>query len=189
MEDAMPNGNEPTDGQAELATQAEKGDDRGLITRRNFLGIAGAGVVGATLGSKLLPQSLMKRVPSTSRLVRNTASTTNLTFWNSFTASDRPFVEAIVAKYNASQSKVHIDMTIMPGDVLQEKLLVSLGTGTGPNISTAPEALDKQYRSSLTPASSSPSISPTARTESTVRCCRPVSSPLPPGEANFTECR
>jgi multiple sugar transport system substrate-binding protein len=138
MEDAMPNGNTPIDGRAELVTQAEKGDDRGLITRRNFLGIAGAGVVGATLGSKLLPQSVMKRVPSTSRLVRNTASTTNLTFWNSFTASDRPFVEAIVAKYNASQSKVHIDMTIMPGDVLQEKLLVSLGTGTGPNISTAP---------------------------------------------------
>ena len=43
-----------------------------------------------------------------------------------------------MAKYSTSQSKVHIDMTIMPGDVLQEKLLVSLGTGTGPNISTAP---------------------------------------------------
>ncbi len=61
-----------------------------------------------------------------------------ITFWNSFTASDRPFVEAIVAKYNSSQSKVHVNMTIMPGDVLAQKLEVSLATGQGPDISTAP---------------------------------------------------
>lgn len=65
-------------------------------------------------------------------------SKVTLTFWNSFTASDKPFVEAIVAKYNATQDKVFINMTIMPGDVLQEKLEVSLGTGTGPDIPTAP---------------------------------------------------
>jgi multiple sugar transport system substrate-binding protein len=122
---------------AEPSGQAEDGAGRPLITRRNFLGVAGAGVVGATLGAKLLPQGLSQRTPA-SRLVRNAPSTTTLTFWNSYTASDRPFVEAIVNKYNSSQSKVHIAMTIMPGDVLQEKLLVSLGTGTGPNISTAP---------------------------------------------------
>jgi multiple sugar transport system substrate-binding protein len=41
-------------------------------------------------------------------------------------------VEAIVAKFNGSQSKVHVDMTIMPGDVLAQKLEISLATGTGP---------------------------------------------------------
>jgi multiple sugar transport system substrate-binding protein len=108
------------------------------ITRRNFLGMAGAGVVGATLGAKLLPQASSQKRASGARVIRNAASTTTLTFWNSYTASDRPFVEAIVAKYNSTQSKVHIKMSIMPNDVLQEKLLISLGTGTGPNISTAP---------------------------------------------------
>jgi multiple sugar transport system substrate-binding protein len=101
------------------------------ISRRNFLGVAGVGLLGAAVaGSKVTPRALT--------LKSNVTKPTTLTFWNSFTASDKPFVEAIVAKYNSSQSKVHIDMTIMPGDVLQQKLEVALGTGTGPDISTAP---------------------------------------------------
>jgi multiple sugar transport system substrate-binding protein len=110
------------------------------VSRRNFLGIAGAGALAASLaGSKLGSVALRGAVPNKDWSFRNATKTTTLTFWNSFTASDKPFVEAIVAKYNATQKLVHIDMTIMPGDVLQEKLLVAMGTGTGPDIPTAPD--------------------------------------------------
>jgi multiple sugar transport system substrate-binding protein len=108
------------------------------LSRRNFLGLAGAGVIGVTLAGSKVGSHLVKTAAPERRFTSNVTKATTLTFWNSFTASDRPFVEAIVAKYNSTQSKVHINMTIMPGDVLQEKLLISLGTGTGPDIPTAP---------------------------------------------------
>ena len=93
---------------AALWTKAKRGRSYRNLHVRNFLGMAGAGVVGATLGAKLLPQALSQKRASGAPAIRNAASTTGLTFWNSYTASDRPFVEAIVAKYNSSQSKVHI---------------------------------------------------------------------------------
>lgn len=103
----------------------------GPITRRSFLGVAGAGVLGAAMaGSKLSPRAMTLKSSGT--------KPTTLKFWNSYTASDKPFVEAIVAKYNSTQKSVHIDMTIMPGDVLADKLEVSLATGSGPDISTVP---------------------------------------------------
>jgi multiple sugar transport system substrate-binding protein len=101
------------------------------MTRRSFLGVAGAGALGAAVaGSKLAPRAFT--------LKSNVAKPTTLKFWNSYTASDKPFVEAIVAKYNSMQKNVHIDMTIMPGNVLADKLEVSLATGSGPDISTVP---------------------------------------------------
>jgi multiple sugar transport system substrate-binding protein len=58
-----------------------------------------------------------------------------ITFWNSFTAADRPFVEEIVQNFNDSQDDVAVDMDIQPGDVLQQKLLPAYVAGEGPTIS------------------------------------------------------
>ncbi|MEU9889420.1 ABC transporter substrate-binding protein [Sphaerisporangium sp. NPDC051011] len=68
-----------------------------------------------------------------------------LKFWNGFTGPDRAAVEGIVSKYNASQNKVKIEMEIMPWDVFFEKLLPSLGSGTGPDISAMDTAQIPQY--------------------------------------------
>jgi multiple sugar transport system substrate-binding protein len=64
------------------------------------------------------------------------STTTHITFWNSFTASDRPAVEALVAKFNATQQSVKVDMTIMPADVLGQKLLPAYAAHKGPTITT-----------------------------------------------------
>lgn len=106
------------------------------LSRRNFLGVAGASVLGATLsGSKLLGGAASKS-PDTTKSLRSfvTPKPVTLTFWNSYTSTDKPFIEAIVSKFNSMQSKVNIDMTIMPGNVLAEKLEVSMATGVGPAI-------------------------------------------------------
>jgi multiple sugar transport system substrate-binding protein len=71
--------------------------------------------------------------------------TTTITFWNSFTASDRPAVEALVAKFNKSQSKYKIKMTISPADVLAQKLLPAYASGTGPTITTLDASQVPEY--------------------------------------------
>jgi multiple sugar transport system substrate-binding protein len=68
-----------------------------------------------------------------------------LKFWNGFTGPDRAAVEGIVSKYNASQNKVKIEMEIMPWDVFFDKLLPSLGSGTGPDIAAMDTAQIPQY--------------------------------------------
>jgi multiple sugar transport system substrate-binding protein len=60
--------------------------------------------------------------------------TINLTFWNGLTGPDRPAVEHIVSDFNASQKKIHISMSIMPWDVLYQKLLPAYGAHKGPDI-------------------------------------------------------
>lgn len=57
-----------------------------------------------------------------------------ITFWNSFTGPDRPGVEGLVKKFNDSQKKVHVDLTIMPGDVMGQKLLPAFQSKTGPTV-------------------------------------------------------
>jgi multiple sugar transport system substrate-binding protein len=60
--------------------------------------------------------------------------TTTITFWNGFTGPDRPALEALVKKFNASHSDMKIDMTIMPWDVFYEKLLPSWAAQKGPDL-------------------------------------------------------
>ena len=110
--------------------EAQLGETSGEMSRRKFLGV-GAGLLGAAAAGSSLARHAIA-------LKSTTTKPTTLTFWNSYTASDRPFVEAIVAKFNSSQKSVYIDMTIMPGDVLADKVEVSLATGVGPDITTVP---------------------------------------------------
>src|SRR5687768_3250317 len=57
-----------------------------------------------------------------------------LTFWNGFTGPDRPSVEAITADFTAANPDSPVVMDIMPWDSLMQKLLTSLGSGSGPDI-------------------------------------------------------
>lgn len=57
-----------------------------------------------------------------------------LTFWNGFSDADRPAVEELVRRFNESQSKVQIDMTITKWDVMFQKLLPAYSAGKGPDI-------------------------------------------------------
>ena len=70
---------------------------------------------------------------------------TTITFWNSFTAADRPFVEQIVQNFNDSQDDVVVDMDIQPGDVLQQKLLPAYVAGEGPTISAMDASVFPSY--------------------------------------------
>jgi multiple sugar transport system substrate-binding protein len=57
-----------------------------------------------------------------------------LSFWNGLTGPDRPAVEHLVSEFNASQKQVHITMSVMPWDVLYQKLLPAYGAHKGPAI-------------------------------------------------------
>lgn len=60
--------------------------------------------------------------------------TINLSFWNGLTGPDRPAVEHLVSEFNSSQSKIHISMSVMPWDVLYQKLLPAYGAHKGPDL-------------------------------------------------------
>lgn len=68
-----------------------------------------------------------------------------ITFWNSYTASDRPAVEALVQQFNDSQDGVVVDMTIQPGDVLSDTLLPAYQAGEGPTIVTLDASMVPSY--------------------------------------------
>src|SRR4051794_24981104 len=68
-----------------------------------------------------------------------------LTFWNGFTGPDRPALEAIVKKFNASQDKVKINMTVMPWDVFFQKLLPAYAAKKGPDIAAMDTVQLAQY--------------------------------------------
>lgn len=72
---------------------------------------------------------------------------TTITFWNSFTSDDRPAVEALVKKFNASQQGVTIKMTVMPADVLGQKLLPAYASGKGPTLTTLDASQLPEYAS------------------------------------------
>jgi len=57
-----------------------------------------------------------------------------LTYWNGFTASDRPVMEANVAEFNKSHPNIQIKMDIQPWDSIFQKLLPSMKSGSDPDI-------------------------------------------------------
>lgn len=57
-----------------------------------------------------------------------------VTFWNSFTGSDRPYLEQIVSEFNESQDEVFVDMLIMPQDTLYQRLMTSFIAGDAPDL-------------------------------------------------------
>lgn len=70
---------------------------------------------------------------------------TTITFWNSYTSSDRPAVEELVRRFNDSQDQYQVDMTIQPNDVLSDTLLPAYNAGEGPTIVTIDASLVPAY--------------------------------------------
>lgn len=70
-----------------------------------------------------------------------------LSFWNGFTGPDRTAVEGLVKKYNESQDKVEVSMTISPWDVFFQKLLPSIASGDGPDLMAMDSAQLPSYAS------------------------------------------
>lgn len=68
-----------------------------------------------------------------------------ISFWNSYTASDRPAVEALVEQFNDSQEDVVVEMTIQPNDVLSDTLLPAYQAGQGPTIVALDASLVPSY--------------------------------------------
>jgi multiple sugar transport system substrate-binding protein len=91
--------------------------------------VAGAALVAASVGSGK---------PAARQAV-------TVTFWNGFTGPDRPALEALVKKFNATHPDIKIEMTIMPWDVFYEKLLPSWGAGKGPDLVGFDSAQLPQY--------------------------------------------
>jgi multiple sugar transport system substrate-binding protein len=75
----------------------------------------------------------------------STNGVTHITFWNSFTSDDKPAVEHIVSEFNSSHKSIHVDMTIQPDDVLQQKLLPAYSAGKGPTITSLDASQLPQY--------------------------------------------
>lgn len=73
------------------------------------------------------------------------AGVTMITFWNSYTSSDRPAVEELVRRFNESQDQYKVDMTIQPNDVLSDTLLPAYNAGQGPTIVTIDASLVPAY--------------------------------------------
>jgi multiple sugar transport system substrate-binding protein len=58
-----------------------------------------------------------------------------ITFWNTFTSSDRPAVEELVNRFNqAHAGQYKVDMTIQAGDVQAQKLMPAYQAGQGPTV-------------------------------------------------------
>ncbi|MFB9279290.1 ABC transporter substrate-binding protein [Cohnella cellulosilytica] len=67
-----------------------------------------------------------------------------ITYWNGFSGSDRPVLEALVKKFNSSQDQIEVKMEIMNWDVLYQKLTTASATGQGPDfIAFGPENIAK----------------------------------------------
>ena len=76
-----------------------------------------------------------------------------LTYWNGFTASDRPVMENTVAVFNNTHPNIQIQMDIEPWDTLYQKLLPSMKSGGDPDIVSLEQTVLPQYASAgvLTP--------------------------------------
>ena len=68
-----------------------------------------------------------------------------LTFWNGFTGPDRPALEEIVRRFNASHPKIKVRMQIMPWDTFFQKLLPIYASGKGPVIAGMASEQMPQY--------------------------------------------
>ena len=76
------------------------------------------------------------------------ADVVTLTFWNGFTASDQPKLEAVVKKFNDTHPNIQVAMDIMPWDTMYQKLLPSWKTGGDPDMAVIGYNLIPQYAES-----------------------------------------
>lgn len=73
------------------------------------------------------------------------AQPVELTFWNGFTASDRPFLEAILQEFNETHPDIQVVMDIQPWDTMYQKLLPSWTSGGEPDLAAMSYNVIPQY--------------------------------------------
>ena len=71
-----------------------------------------------------------------------------ITFWNGFTASDQPKLEAVVKQFNDTHANTQVAMDIMPWDTEYQKLIPSWTTGGDPDMAVIGYNLIPQYAES-----------------------------------------
>jgi multiple sugar transport system substrate-binding protein len=64
----------------------------------------------------------------------SSGGTTTLTFWSR--DSQKDFIAPIIDKYNASQKKIHVKLTLIPQAEFVQKLGTAAATGTGPDVTS-----------------------------------------------------
>jgi ABC-type glycerol-3-phosphate transport system substrate-binding protein len=72
--------------------------------------------------------------PATSNTIGSSGAATTLTFWNGFTGSDLPGIQAVTKKFTDANPNIKVNMDVEPWDTLMQKLLSSMSTGTGPDV-------------------------------------------------------
>ena len=72
--------------------------------------------------------------PAMSNTIGSSGASTTLTFWNGFTGSDLPGVQAVTKKFTDANPNIKVSMDVQPWDTLMQKLLSSMSTGTGPDV-------------------------------------------------------
>ncbi|MFN8490180.1 MAG: ABC transporter substrate-binding protein [Caldilineaceae bacterium] len=83
----------------------------------------------------ILASCAMPSAPgSTGQASSSSGQPVTLTYWNGFTASDRPVMEGNVAEFNKTHPNIQIKMDIQPWDTIFQKLLPSLKAGSEPDI-------------------------------------------------------
>ena len=65
---------------------------------------------------------------------KSSGGTTVLTFWSR--DSQKDFIQPIIDKYNASQKKIQVKVTVIPAAEFVQKLGTAAATGTGPDLTS-----------------------------------------------------
>jgi multiple sugar transport system substrate-binding protein len=87
-----------------------------------------------------------KGTGSNSETNTNSGKKVTITYWNGYTGSDRPALEAVVKKFNDTHDNIQVKMDIMPWDVMFQKLTAATASGGGPDFVTmGVEQLPRYY--------------------------------------------
>lgn len=83
--------------------------------------------------------------PTSGSSASSAVDAVHITWTNGFTGPDRPVVEELVRRFNASQTEVQVELIIEPWDTLLQKLLPSYAAGEGPTLVALGEEALEQY--------------------------------------------
>jgi len=105
-----------------------------LILLLPLLAACGGDTASPATSNTAVPAANTVAPAATTGGAATTDQKATLTFWNGFTGPDRPAVEALVKKFNDSHPNIQVQMDITPWDSLMQKLLSTMSTGQGPDI-------------------------------------------------------
>jgi multiple sugar transport system substrate-binding protein len=96
------------------------------LARRAPLRLAGTGLLAAL--------TLITACSNAS--TSSTSGVLHIKLWEFFNGPDTPSATKIINDFNSSQSAIHVDDTTLNYQSLNEKLLTSIASGTGPDVAT-----------------------------------------------------